>query len=60
MRVITFKAPNELVEQMDYYARLLGITRSELIRAAIESFLKGKIEPPKIEGHYRTEIILIE
>lgn len=60
MRVVTFKAPEDLVEQMDHYAMRHGITRSELIRVAIESYLKGKIEPPKIEGHYRTEIILIE
>jgi len=40
MRVITFKVDEELLERLDYYARLKGVTRSEVIRKAIELYLK--------------------
>ena len=52
MRVITFKAEEELVERLDSFARLKGVTRSEVIRKAIELYLKledYKVQPePKI------------
>ncbi len=52
MRVVTFKADDELLERLDYYARLKGVTRSEVIRKAIELYLKledYKVSPkPKI------------
>lgn len=52
MRVITFKADEELLERLDVYARLKGVTRSEIIRKAIELYLKledHKVQPqPKI------------
>lgn len=40
MRVITFKIDNEMLDRLDNYARLKGVTRSEVIRRAIELYLK--------------------
>jgi len=52
MRVITFKADEELLERLDTFARVKGITRSEVIRKAIELYLKledYKVQPqPRI------------
>ena len=52
MRVITFKADEELLERLDSYARMKGVTRSEVIRKAIELYLKledYKVQPqPKV------------
>ena len=52
MRVITFKAEEDLLEKLDDLARLKGETRSEVIRQAIELYLKleeYKVQPqPKI------------
>lgn len=52
LRVVTFKAEDELIEKVDTLARLKGVTRSEIIRKALELYLKledYKIQPqPKI------------
>jgi len=52
MRVITFKADEELLERLDTFARLKGVTRSEVIRKALELYLKledYKVRPqPKL------------
>lgn len=40
MRVVTFKIDEDLLERLDLYARLKGITRSEAIRRAIELLLE--------------------
>jgi len=52
LRVITFKADEELLERLDSYARIRGVTRSEVIRKAIELYLKledYKVQPqPKV------------
>lgn len=52
LRVVTFKAEDEFVEKVDTLARLKGVTRSEIIRKALELYLKledYKIQPqPKI------------
>ena len=52
MRVITFKADEELLERLDSFARVKGVTRSEVIRRAIELYLKledYKVQPqPRI------------
>ena len=40
MRVVTFKVDEDLLERLDTYARLKGITRSEAIRKAIELLLQ--------------------
>ena len=52
MRVITFKIDNDLLYRLDSYARLKGVTRSEVIRKAIELYLKleeYRVQPePKV------------
>lgn len=48
MRVVTFKVEEELLDKLDSYARLKGVTRSEVIRKAIELYLRlevYKVEP---------------
>jgi len=40
LRIITFKAEENLLEKIDLTAKELGMTRSELIRLAIETFIK--------------------
>ena len=52
MKVVTFKADEWLLERLDSLARLKGVTRSEIIRKAIELYLRleeKKLMPqPKI------------
>ncbi|MET1128555.1 MAG: ribbon-helix-helix protein, CopG family [Thermoproteota archaeon] len=52
MRVITFKADEDLLEKLDSVARLKGVTRSEAIRRAIELYIRledYKVRPqPKV------------
>ncbi len=40
MRVVTFKVDEDLLERLDSFARLRGVTRSEVIRKAIELYLR--------------------
>ena len=40
LRVITFKAEEDLVELVDKTAKKLGITRSELIRSALLEYCR--------------------
>ena len=40
LRVITVKIPEEMIEKLDSFARLRGWTRSEVIRRAIELYLR--------------------
>lgn len=49
MRIVTFKAEEEFLEMIDLTARELGITRSELIRLALEKFIKLK----GVDGIYK-------
>lgn len=39
MRVVTFKIEDELLERLDEYAELMGESRSEVIRRALELLL---------------------
>ncbi|BEP16762.1 ribbon-helix-helix protein, CopG family [Pyrofollis japonicus] len=52
MRVVTFKVEEDLLEKLDSFARLKGVTRSEIIRKAIELYLRledYKVQPqPKV------------
>ncbi|EZQ10818.1 MULTISPECIES: ribbon-helix-helix protein, CopG family [Acidianus] len=43
MRVITFKAEEDLLELLDRYAIRYGLNRSEAIRKAIENLVKDEI-----------------
>jgi len=40
VRVVAFKAPEELIELLDQYVEAIGKSRSEVIRTAIVEFLK--------------------
>ncbi|MET1102221.1 MAG: ribbon-helix-helix domain-containing protein [Pyrodictiaceae archaeon] len=40
MRVITFKLDEETLEKLDTFAKLRGATRSEVIRKALELYLR--------------------
>jgi len=40
LHVVTFKAQDELIDTIDELASRLGITRSELIRRALDLFIK--------------------
>ena len=40
MRVVTFKVEEDLLEKVDGLARLKGVTRSEVIRKALELYLR--------------------
>lgn len=41
MRVVTFKIPEELLEQLDLFAMNNKLFRSEVIRIAIEFYLSN-------------------
>ena len=48
MRVVTFKLEEDLLDRVDSFARLRGVTRSEVIRKAIELYLRletYKVQP---------------
>ncbi len=39
-RIITFKADEDLIKKLDYLAKKIGSTRSDIIRMAIMAYLK--------------------
>ena len=39
LRVVSVRMPWGMVERLDMYARLLGVSRSELVRMAVERLL---------------------
>ncbi|AWR96640.1 ribbon-helix-helix protein, CopG family [Acidianus sulfidivorans JP7] len=43
MRVVTFKAEEDLLELLDRYAIRYGLNRSEAIRKAIETLVKDEV-----------------
>ena len=40
VRVVTFKVEEDLLDRLDSFARIKGVTRSEVIRKAIELYLR--------------------
>ena len=51
MRVVTFKIDEDTLEELNFLALKLGMSRSELIRQAIQLFLKmhrNRIAPPRV------------
>ncbi len=48
MRVVTFKVDESLLEKLDLYAMSNNLTRSEVIREAIEAYVNGRIKPKVI------------
>ena len=49
LRLVTFKADEELVRRLDEYARARGLSRSEVIREAIAEYLvrHSAEQPPR-------------
>ena len=50
MRVVTFKIDEELLQKLDVYALNMRLSRSDVIREAIEQFLRAKEEERTVEG----------
>ncbi|MCE4617558.1 MAG: ribbon-helix-helix protein, CopG family [Desulfurococcales archaeon] len=44
MRVVTFKIEDELIRKIDKYAYEHGLTRSEVIRRALKSYLERETQ----------------
>jgi len=44
MRTVTFKIEEDLLERLDWYAIRNRVTRSDVIREAIEMLLKEELE----------------
>ena len=40
MKIVTFKASEDLIREMDRVAAELGVTRSHLIRMAVQRFMR--------------------
>lgn len=40
MKIVTFKASEDLIKEMDRVAAELGVTRSHLIRMAVQRFMR--------------------
>jgi len=53
MRTVTFKAPRRLVDLMDQCAKILGVTRSELIRIAVNELIKREFSEHQLEDEVR-------
>jgi len=56
VRVVTFKLPERLLEQLDTYAIKTGMNRSDIIRLAIKNFIRESSRPrPK----YRVKRVVL-
>ncbi len=51
MRVVTFKIDEDELERLDSFARLKGWTRSEVIRKALDLYLR--LEEYKVQPRYK-------
>jgi len=48
MRVVTFKAPEKLIEEVEDLALRSGVTKSDIIRTAIKEYVRNsKRKKPK-------------
>ncbi len=53
-RIVTFKLDEELLRVLDTYAKMKGMSRSEVIRAAIEHLLRKEgIKIPEVHAEPR-------
>ena len=48
MRVVTFKIEEDVLELLDRYAIRYNLNRSEAIRKAIETLVKGDLEKERV------------
>lgn len=56
VRVVSFKIPVDLLERLNAFARKCGVTRTDVIKAAIVELLKTN-PPPKISIRVRRVVI---
>ncbi|BEP18096.1 hypothetical protein PYJP_14480 [Pyrofollis japonicus] len=55
-RIVTFKIDDSLLKALDMYAKRKGLSRSEVIRAAIESLLRKEgIKVPKHQDNVKID-----
>jgi len=62
VRVITFKAKEDLVEKIDNIAQLIGTSRSRIIKRALKMYIKRiekLLETSKIESCFEENDIVI-
>ncbi len=58
MRIITFKAEEDLIEKIDLLAKMLGETRSDIIRTALTTYI-AEIEKNGVNGKKNKSILAI-
>ncbi len=60
MKIVTFKASEDLIREMDRVAAELGVTRSHLIRMAVQRFMREyrEQEEPYIRSTGRDRVIV--
>ena len=57
VRTVTVKLPKELLEGLDRFAVGNGLTRSEVIRKAIETYIRKDVRPKKVLRVKRISLI---
>jgi len=57
--VVSFKANEELIRKMDALSHRLRITRSELIRRAVEKFIARYESRFNLEGEWRVKRVVL-
>ncbi len=55
IRIVTFKLPDSLLEELDMYALKHGISRSDAIRLAIKNLISQRYTRPR----YRVKRIVL-
>ncbi len=55
IRIVTFKAPDSLLEELDIYALKHGVNRSDAIRLAIKNLISQHYTRPR----YRVKRIVL-
>ncbi len=56
MRVVTFKLPERLLEELDVYAVRHGMSRSDVIRLAIKNLIR---ESARVRPKYKIKRIVL-
>ena len=56
MRVVTFKADDDMNRILDEYAKNLGISKSELIRRAIQHYINHVLNGRRVYATRRVRV----
>ncbi len=56
MRIVTFKIPESMLEELDRYALIHGMSRSDVIRLAIRRLMQ---ESPRAVPKYRIRRVIL-